>query len=107
MELKLNIYKVENGVKTVAKTYTANGYEIMYGTVEDIINALELDKITVNKLTNDDLTSIVFKALGRGVPQISLFLQDVFPGLTKEELKNAKVSEVKNVILGVVQNAFK
>lgn len=107
MELKLNIYKIENGVKTIAKTYTANDYEIMFGTVEDIINALELDKITGNKLSNDDLASIVFKTLGRGVPQISLFLQDVFPGITKEELKNTKVSEVKNVILGVVKNAFK
>lgn len=107
MELKLNIYKVKNGARTIEKTYTANDYEIMFGTVEDIINALELDKITGNKLSNDELTSILFKALGRGVPQISLFLQDIFPGLTKEELKNTKVNEVKNVILGVVQNAFK
>ena len=107
MELKLNIYKSENGVKRIEKTYTANDYEIMFGTVEDIIDSLELDKITGNKLTNDDLTSIVFKALGRGIPQISAFLQDIFPGLTKEELKYTKVSEVKNVILGVVQNAFK
>lgn len=107
MELKLNIYKVKNGARTIEKTYTANDYEIMFGTVEDIINALELDKITGNKLSNDELTSILFKALGRGVPQISLFLQDIFPGLTKEELKNTKVNEVKNVILGVIQNAFK
>lgn len=107
MELKLNIYKVKNGARTIEKTYTANDYEIMFGTVEDIINALELDKITGNKLSNDELTSILFKALGRGVPQISLFLQDIFPGLTKEELKNTKVNEVKNVIFGVVQNAFK
>lgn len=107
MELKLNIYKVKNGARTIEKTYTANDYEIMFGTVEDIINALELDKITGNKLSNDELTSILFKALGRGVPQISLFLQDIFPGLTKEELKNTKVNEVKNVILGVVKNAFK
>lgn len=107
MELHLNIYKTENGVKTIEKTYKTNDYEIMFGTVEDIINALELDKITSNKLSNDDLTTIVFKALGRGVPQISLFLQDVFPGLTKEEIKKAKVSEVKNVILGVIQSAFK
>ena len=45
MELRLNIYKVENGVKTIEKTYTANDYEIMFGTIEDIIDALELDKI--------------------------------------------------------------
>lgn len=107
MELRLNVYKIENGVKTIEKTYKANDYEIMFGTVEDIIDALELDKITNNKLTNDDLTNIVFKALGKGIPQISVFLQDIFPGLTREELKRAKVSEVKNVILGVVQNAFK
>lgn len=106
MELRLNIYKVENGAKTIEKTYTANDYEIMFGTIEDIIDALELDKIN-GKLSNDELTNIVFKALGKGVPQISLFLQDIFPGLTKEELKKTKVKEIKNIILGVVQNTFK
>lgn len=106
MELRLNIYKVENGAKVIEKTYTANDYEIMFGTIEDIIDALELDKIN-GKLSNDALTNIVFKALGKGIPQISSFLQDIFPGLTKEELKKTKVKEIKNIILGVVQNTFK
>lgn len=105
MELRLNVYKNENGVQKVEKTYTANDYEIMFGTVEDIIEALELDKIT-GKLSNDELTNIVFKALGSGIPQISLFLQDIFHGLTKEELKRTKVKEIKDVILGVVKNTF-
>lgn len=107
MELRLNIYKTEKGKREIVKTYTTNDYEIMFGTVEDIIDALELDKITSGKITNDDLTNIVFNALRRGIPQISVFLQDIFPGLTVDELKNTKVKEIKNIILGVVKNAFK
>ena len=40
MDLKLNIY--ENG--TVKKTYTQNQYDITFGTIENFIALIDLDK---------------------------------------------------------------
>ena len=39
--MKLNIY--EN--KKVIKTYEADTYDLMYGTVTDLVKALDLDKL--------------------------------------------------------------
>ena len=39
MELKLNIYNK----KEIVKTYTAETYDLMFGTVEDLIDLINLD----------------------------------------------------------------
>lgn len=39
--MKLNIYEK----KQVVKTYEANSYDLMFGTVEDVANAINLDEL--------------------------------------------------------------
>ena len=43
MELKLNIYKTQSEIE---KTYTTQDYAVMYGTVEDLLDMLDLDALT-------------------------------------------------------------
>ena len=43
MELKLNIYKTQTEIE---KTYTAQDYEVLYGTVEDLLDCLDLEALT-------------------------------------------------------------
>jgi hypothetical protein len=85
MELKLNIY---NG-KVIEKTYITDTYDLMYGTIEDVLNVIDLDKI--------DKSVELGKMIIRLLPLIKPFLKDVFDGLTDEELRHTKVKEVKQI----------
>ena len=87
MEIKLNIYKG----KKIEKTYTATSYDLMYGTVEDFINIIDVDKI------NDEIA--VAGMIVKGFGQVKPLLMDVFEGLTEEELKNTKIKELVTVII--------
>lgn len=83
MDLKLNIY---NKDREIVKTHTANSYDLMLGTVEDIMGIIDIDKM------NDNME--VAKMVVKGYKQLKPFLFDVFPGLTEDELKMVKVKEL-------------
>ena len=85
MELKLNIYSKDNK-KTPAKTHVANSYELMLGTVEDLMNIVDPDKVNDNK----ELAVMVVK----GYKQLKPLLFDIFEDLTEEDLKHIKVKEL-------------
>lgn len=91
-EITLNVYKAENK-NEVEKTYTANGYDLMLGTVEDFMNILDLDKM------GDQIE--VAKMVVKGYGQIKPLLKDVFPELTDEELKRIKVPELVQTIVQI------
>lgn len=101
MEIKLNIY---NG-KEIEKTYTVNEFDIMFGTIEDLINVLDVDKLTGAK---DDtaLLGAVAGLLKDGIGQIKDLLKQVFPGLTDAELKRTKSKELVRCIVDIVKFSF-
>ena len=86
MEIKLNIY---NG-KEVTKTYTAEGYDLMMGTIEDFMDIIDIEKL------ND--TAAVAKMVMKGYAQIKPLMKDIFPGLTSEEFRGIKLTELVQVI---------
>ena len=83
--ISLNIYSAEDKNK-VEKTYTAESYDLMLGTVEDLMQLLDVDKMTDNMA----ITRMVVKGYGKLKP----FIKDVFPGVTDEELQRVKVKEL-------------
>ena len=89
--LKLNIYSKEEKGK-IEKTYTAEGYDLMLGTIDDLVAIIDLDKM------NDDkaVAAMFFK----GYKQIKPLLHDVF-GATEEELNRCKVSELIPCIIDI------
>lgn len=91
-EITLNIYKEDNK-NEVEKTYKADGYDLMLGTVEDFMAILDLDNIN----NNIEVAKMVVK----GYSQIKPLLKDVFPGVTDEELKRVKVPELVNTIIQI------
>lgn len=97
MEIKLPIYNK----KEVVKTYTAETYDIMFGTVEDLIGVLDLDKFT----SGDDKDFL--KGIALAVPGafglIKPLLKDVFDGLTDEEIKHCKLADVIKVIVSIIK----
>jgi len=100
MELKLNIYNK----KKIEKTYTTDTYDLMFGTVEDFLNLVNVDQI---KTGNDtELAMIVVKALPSGMETIKTLLKDVFEGLTDTELKNTKVKDITKVLINIIKSSI-
>jgi hypothetical protein len=95
--IKLNIYK-EGNKNEVEKTYTAESYELMMGTVEDIVGIIDLEKIDDDK----EIAKMILKGYG----QIKPLLIDVFPGLTEDEIRRVKVPELVPVIIGIGKAAL-
>lgn len=97
MELKLNIYgKNKKGVKCVVKTHVAKDYEVEFGTLEDI---LEVAEAYSNKSTEEELTRIIVSSMQKIKP----LLLDVFDGLTEEELRHVKASDIILIVVQIVQ----
>ena len=100
--IKLNIYKTENGSKIIEKTYTATEFDLMFGTVEDILNLMN-----VGDAKNDtDLMLQIAKSVGKCCSQLRPLLMDVFPGVTDEELTRTKVKEIVTVVMTILKNAL-
>ena len=96
MELKLNIYEK----KEVVKTYTADTYDVMFGTLEDVINAIDFEGI--KKGTDAELILAVSKATPRVFNIIKPLFKDIFEGLTDDEIKQCKVKEMAAVIVNLI-----
>ena len=94
--MKLNIYEK----KQVVKTYEVNSYDLMFGTVEDVANAINLDELKNG--TDAEIMKMVIKLIGSSMDTIKQLMMDIFDGLTADELKNVKVSEMARVIVEVV-----
>ncbi len=97
--MKLNIYDK----RTVVKTYEASAYEIMFGTVEDIIDAAKLDKIESG--TDAEIVMAATNLVTSSMDTVKDLLKDVFDGLTDDEIRHARVSEIINVIVDIIMYA--
>lgn len=95
--LKLNIYNDDK--TTIAKTYTAEGYDLMLGTLQDIFSIIDLDKISAGNETE------LAKMAVRGFDQVAPILRDVFPGVTNEELRRTKTRELVPLFVDLAREA--
>ena len=97
-EITLKIYDRET--KEIAKTYTVDSIDLMFGTVEDILNVIDIDKL-------GDQTEVA-KMIVKGWKQLKPFLKDVFPGLTDDDIKGVKINEMIPVFIqiftGITEN---
>lgn len=97
MELKLNVIGKD---KQIEKTYTTNDYEVMYGTVEDLLDLLDLEALT-NTEDKDGMLSAASRLLNSRREVINPLMMDIFEGLTAEELRRVKARDVVAVIVGL------
>lgn len=82
--MKLNIYKSQ---KEIEKTYEVDAYDLMYGTVEDILSIFdELEDMSDNVE--------MFKVIVKNKDKLNDLILDVFPEMTPEELRNIKLKEL-------------
>lgn len=95
MELKLNVYKNNTEIE---KTCTAGEYDLMWGTIEDLTNVIDLDNI-------DDNVA-VGKMILKLLPQLKPILKQIFVGITDDEIKRTKVKELIPIFMDVFKYAF-
>lgn len=91
--MKLNVYKNQ---REVEKTYEIDHYDIMYGTVEDVLEIFdEIDDLSDNIQ--------IFNAIKKNRSKLNDLLQDIFPELTDDELRRIKLKELIPVFMGLFQ----
>lgn len=94
MELRLRV----NDGKENAKVYTADTIDCSFGVVEDVLNVLDFDKIS-NKA---ELAAMILKSS----KQLKPFLKDLFEGVTDEELRTVKMSNIVEVFKNLYNYAL-
>lgn len=73
----------------------------MFGTVEDLIDLIDLDQLKNG--TDAEIIKLVGKVIINGMGIIKPLLKDIFEGLTDEELKKTKVSEISTALVEIVK----
>lgn len=91
MQLVLNIYDPVS--KMIAKQYTAETIDIMFGTIEDLIDIIDVEKL------NDNMEWA--KVIGVAMKKLKPLLKEVFTGVTDEELKNTKIKELVPLFINI------
>ena len=95
MEMKLNVYD-ENG--NISKTYAASEFDLMWGTVEDLVDCIDIDKV--------NYTVAVGKMILQALPQLKPLLKQIFPGLADSEIRRTKVKELIPIFMNAFTYAF-
>ena len=99
--MKLNIYNK----REIIKTYTADGYDLMFGTLEDVASAVKLDELETG--SDVELVKMVGNLVIHSMDTVKDLLKDIFEGITDEELKHTKINEIVDVFIEVVQYTFR
>lgn len=97
MEIRLNVY--DKG--QVINSYTADVYNIMFGTVEDLLGTIDFEKIQDG--TDREIVTSVAAAIPKAFEQVKQLLKDIFPGITDEELKHCRVKEIAVAIVNIIK----
>lgn len=95
--MKLNIYEK----KQIVKTYEADTYDLMFGTIEDVAEAIDLDSIKTG--TDMEILKMAGKLVLTSMDTIKDLLKDIFDGITDEEIRNTKTAEIASVLMEVVR----
>lgn len=98
--MKLNIY--EGG--KVSKAYETDTYDLMFGTVEDIADAVNLDLMKTG--SDKEVLAAVIGLTTTAKDTVKDLIKDIFPGITDEEIRRTKVREQATVLVEVINYTF-
>lgn len=98
--IKLNIRNKKN---KIVKTYEAQEVNLKMGTVEDIVEVLSIDKAINANDTAVNLYEVISTVVMNSYAMCKPILQDVFPELTSDELRNVNFKDVINVIIDIIK----
>ena len=95
--MKLNIYNK----KQIVKTYEADSYDLMFGVLEDVADAIKLDELKTG--TDAEIIKMAGNLVLHSMGTVKDLFKDIFEGITDEELKHCKINEMALVLVEVVR----
>ena len=95
--MKLNVYEK----KQIVKTYEVDTYDLMFGVIEDVADAIKLDELKNG--TDAEIIKMAGNLVLHSMDTVKDLFKDIFEGITDEELKKCKVSEMAIVLVDVVK----
>lgn len=95
--MKLNIYEK----KQIVKTYEADTYDLMWGVLEDLANAIKIDEMKTG--SEAEIIRMGMNLIMNSMDTVKDLLKDIFDGITDEEIKKTKVMEIARVFVDVVK----
>lgn len=98
--IKLNIRNKKN---KIVKTYEVQEVNLRMGTVEDIVEVLSIDKAINANDTAVNLYEVISTVVMNSYAMCKPILQDVFPELTSEELRNVNFKDVINTVIDIIK----
>lgn len=94
--MKLDIYEDHK----IVKTYETKDYNLKFGTLEDVLNAIDIDKL--KNATEADILATVGELCLNSFPLVKELILDVFEELTEEEMRGALVEDIAGVLVDIV-----
>ena len=106
MELKLDIYETKL-CRKIEKTVTANDFELSTGICEDVLAIINIDMFEggIEALSSESMKELGIELVKNGYPYFISLIRDIFE-ITEDESKRIKISDVAEVILGIVKYSF-
>ena len=107
MDLKLNIYN-DKFCRELKRTATAKDFELSTGICEDVLNVINIDALDGGffTLSNESKTEIAIGIVRNGFPFFKEIMQELF-GVSDEEMRCTKISEIANVVIEIVNYSKK
>ena len=99
--MKLNIYNR----KEIVKVYEVDSYDLMFGTLEDVANAIKLDDMKTG--THEEIVKLAINLVTNSMETVKDLLKDLFEGITDEEIRHTRISEIIQVFVDVVTYTIK
>lgn len=93
MNLVLKIY--DKSGKTVIKSYESTTYDLMFGTVMNLMELLKIEEI--------DNQMEMLKTIHKAWDEIKSVLSGVFPEVTEDDWKHVKVKELLPIIVEIAK----
>lgn len=104
--MKLNIYKNQ---REIIKTYECDRYRLMYGTIMDLTNIIDLqlvvDYLQGKEISDERFAENLIDLITNSMNLINGLLKDMFEGLTDEELKQTDINEIIQIVIEVASES--
>ena len=95
--MKLHVYEK----RQIVKTYEADTYDLPFGVIEDVADVIKLDELDTG--SNAELIKIAGNVVLKCKDTVKDLMKDIFDGITDEELKKTRVTEMAQVLIEVVK----
>lgn len=93
----LNVYEK----RQIVRTYEADSYDLPFGVIEDVADVIKLDSIKTG--SDVELIKVALDVVLRCTDSVKNLMKDIFDGITDEDLKKTKVTEMAQVLIEVVK----